>query len=184
MGGLWLSDDEVRDATRRKYPAAQGETMLNWSTTDSDDIGDDDLHRTPREVAVLRKDWQAAGPLEWGGMMLRPGMTLARCDKTSEAPSRDGLYALFDHEGHMLYVGRAKTLNKRLRDHYFAVRAGREQPYASFCWITVPEFALPDVEIAHILALEPERNRLHTPAGWGGHAAMVKALQEAWGVGR
>jgi hypothetical protein len=30
MSALWLSDAEVRDATRRKYPAAQARVLDGW----------------------------------------------------------------------------------------------------------------------------------------------------------
>lgn len=152
MSGFWLSDAELVGATHRKQPAAQARV------------------------------WREAAPLEWGGMLLRPGRRRYSRHTLSDVPIESGIYALATADGDVVYVGKAISLHQRLSQHYQRVRFGQEAPFDIFAILCIPQYALGDVEVAHIHALQPERNRLYEPSRWPGHGAMVAALRGIWEV--
>jgi hypothetical protein len=119
-------------------------------------------------------------PLDWGGMLLRPGMRGFNPRDISLAGAMPGIYLLGDADDRMLYIGKAGCLNMRLRQHRDAARFRGGLHFDFFCCLSVPAWAVRDVEIAHIHALEPPANRLYEPAYWRGHVAMVSALRAIW----
>lgn len=152
MSSIWLSDAEVADATRRKYPKCQV------------------------------RGWMEATALEWGGWMLRPGCQLHARNDFDAMPDESGIYALSMADGGIVYVGKAKSLHTRLCQHFTASRFGRAAWFDKFAHIVVPEYAVRDVEVAHIYAMEPERNNLYERVRWPQHEAMVAAIRAVWGI--
>jgi hypothetical protein len=167
---LWLSDAELIDATRRK------QTMTN------DTMPEDWLRPSQAELAVMRRAWQSATPLEWGGMLLRPGRKRYPRDGTHEADAMPGIYSLSMADGGIVYVGKSSNLSSRLNDHFYASRMGRAEWFDFFTFMYLPDFAVRDVEVAHIHAMRPERNALYEPVRWAGHPAMVTALRTIWRI--
>jgi hypothetical protein len=145
---------------------------------------DDDLkwmrNRTPLWDDM--KGWIDAAPLTWGAFLLRPGRRKWVPGDLASLPMRSGIYALCMADGGIVYIGRSRTLHERLKSHFYNVRGGRSLRYDCFTFVQVPEHALEAVEIAHIHALEPERNTLFEPPEWSGHDAMVDSLRAIWQV--
>jgi hypothetical protein len=135
------------------------------------------------ELALMRSWKRAPDPLTWGGMLMRPGkpiLTVRDLLFSSAVPCASGIYALRAADGAVIYIGRAVDLNRRLRRHY---RATNGTPgLAVFSFHLVPEYALYDVEVAHIYGMQPENNALYEPVRWEGHDAMVAAVRAAWSL--
>jgi len=143
-------------------------------------LSDDELVRQPvsREQMVA---WRAAREADWSPYILRPeGQALPR-SQVGCATEMSGLYGLW-LDGGLIYVGKAINLAARLCNHAAAVRFGREHPFDAFTALEVPEYALRDVEVAHIHALEPGLNRQYERPSWVGHDSMVAEIRRIWNM--
>jgi hypothetical protein len=132
--------------------------------------------RDPAVEAQLRRGWQSAGALEWGGMIMHPGTKAYSIHYLEKVPQEAGIYMLCEADGRMIYVGQSKCLHQRLHHHY---RYGK-LPFHLFGYRLVPEHAVKDVEIAHIRALKPEANRLYEACHWPAVDAMTAAIKGIW----
>lgn len=145
-------------------------------------LSDSELVGATHRKQSAAREWREATPLEWGSMLLRPGRRRYTRSTLAEVPEAGGIYALADDEGQVVYIGKAKNLPQRLAQHYQCARFGHERAFAMFGVQCVPEYAIGAVEVAHIHALQPERNRLYENASWPGHAMMVAALRQIWSM--
>jgi hypothetical protein len=154
---------------------------ITLSPEELESVTGDDLWPTEAELIAQRQEWQTSGPLQWGGMILRPGVRLP-LREIGAAPWDCGIYALFADDGGLFYVGRAKYLSQRLLQHHRNAMYRRGPRFATFRFLEVPLCATRDVEVAHIYAMEPEGNRLYEPVQWDQHGAMVAAIRKAWRI--
>jgi len=128
----------------------------------------------PEQMLALRRAWQQATPLDWGGMILRPGTDCL--GSIAQIDCDVGIYALTERDGHLLYIGQSINIPMRIAAHW---KKGAI-PFAGFVVQPVPEYALNEVEFSHIHALEPECNAQYRGCFWPGHEAMVKAIRQVW----
>lgn len=122
--------------------------------------------------------WQecAARP----GMVLDPDIDAYVSGDRHPADDGCGIYMLFDTGDGLRYVGKAGDLQMRIQSHWLSARAGREPKFASYACLQLPEYAVRDVEVAHIYALRPSQNRLYEAPKWKQHDAMVALIRAAW----
>jgi hypothetical protein len=130
---------------------------------------------------AIHRWWNEAPRDQWEHMILHPdNIQSFRALDTHEAPIESGIYMLFGADGGLDYVGKAKNINKRLREHLMGMVDGRRPPYSRFAWMELPRYAYHDIEVAHIYAMEPPQNRLYEPIRWARHKELVGLIQKAW----
>jgi hypothetical protein len=136
----------------------------------------DDRFWTPQQTMQLRRKFQAATPLDWGGMILRPGSKCYSVNARTDAHM--GIYALTASDGHLLYIGQSVNIPMRIMAHW---KKGAI-PFAGYAFQPVPDYAIDEVEMAHIHALEPECNDRYAGrgAGWDGRKHMIAAIRQLW----
>lgn len=116
----------------------------------------------------------------WQHMVLDPEIDAYVSGDRHPADEGCGIYMLFDAGDGLRYVGKAGDLQMRIQSHWLSARAGREPKFASYACLQLPEYAVRDVEVAHIYALRPPQNRLYETPRWKQHDAMVALIQESW----
>jgi predicted GIY-YIG superfamily endonuclease len=131
---------------------------------------------TPHQLVTLQRAWQNATPLDWGGMILRPDSETYAINARTTAHM--GIYVLTEADGHILYVGLSNNIPMRIMAHW---KKGAI-PFARYAFQPVPEYAIEEVEMAHIHALEPEYNISYQGrgTGWPQRDEMVKAIRMLW----
>lgn len=130
-------------------------------------------------VPVLNRWWQAPG--HWYSMVIGPDCEVYGAEDSPDAASADGIYMLFDQDGGLLYVGKSTDINTRICAHYWKSRFGAGIPFTQFTFMALPQYAVRDVEVAHIYALEPPFNNLYEHIRWHQHDAMVSHVRTIWG---
>ena len=88
------------------------------------------------------------------------------------------IYALFDIDDELLYVGQTCNLINRIRSHYSNQKCG----FVYYSAIGVPADLLNAVELAHIYALEPPGNVRYGRIDNLLHGSMVEKIRKAWGI--
>jgi hypothetical protein len=128
---------------------------------------------------ALERWWQKA--THWSDMVMGPEISVCRSGDSHPEMSGCGLYMLFGADEGLEYVGKAQDLAVRMAQHWYAGKYGREPRYALYACMQLPPYAVHDVEVAHIYALEPPRNLLYERVRWKYHEAMVGLIRETWG---
>lgn len=82
--------------------------------------------------------------------------------------------------GELMYIGRSKTIQDRLRKHERRTVFSSGNP-THFSFKIVPESLIAAVEVAHIRALAPFENMFMEASGSTLHDPMTAAIQQAWG---
>lgn len=102
--------------------------------------------------------------------------------KWDDHPSASyGVYALFDKDDGLLYIGKTLSLNLRINSHHWA----RVHDFAFYSAIEVPVDQMKQIEIAHIYALRPPGNKLYERISTEdnpNHGEMVTSIRAAWGL--
>lgn len=129
-------------------------------------------------LPILHQWWQTTS--HWKNMVMGPDSdAYYPTDPPGEAYGA-GIYMLFSANEGLLYVGKAGDIANRILAHYRKRRYGEGIPFAHFAFLPVPDYALSDVEIAHIYALKPPYNKLFERCQWAQHGEMVSRIQTAW----
>jgi hypothetical protein len=133
-----------------------------------------DLHRqpTPKDQA-----WFAP-------FLLLPTVTAIPAGEPPPTGVVSGVYALFNEDGRMNYVGQSVDVGSRVIEHM--TRKGRKArlPFAEYRCVEVPAELMRAVEIAHIYALGPLENKKLEQPSWAFHVEAARVLRAAWGEKR
>lgn len=117
-------------------------------------------------------------------LVMGPDVEACAANAIHPEKSGPGIYMLFGKDDDLQYIGKSMDLSSRIDQHWYAGRYGRAPRFASYACMRLPRYAVRDVEVAHIYALEPPRNALYEGIRWEQHDAMVKHIQEIWGPKR
>jgi hypothetical protein len=93
-----------------------------------------------------------------------------------------GVYALFDENGALNYIGQSCNIAARIIQHRNAARRGERWPFVEYAYVEICSLMIDEVEMAHIYALEPPENAAYGIVRWEHHAEAIKILRAAWGV--
>lgn len=131
----------------------------------------------PPELHALTGRVQPSKQAVWDDLILMPNAELVK--QPNQHPSvKGGIYALFDKDDGLLYIGKAINLNLRINGHSYANKLG----FLYYSAIDVPTDLMKDVEIAHIYALNPPGNILYERANNQAHDEFVEKIRKAWGI--
>lgn len=154
--------------------------MSNWQCPAEVAQRDGDCVFGPfQPLPVLHKWWQSAG--HWMSMVLDPSCSVYAAEDTPQEASAPGIYMLFGPADELLYVGKSNDINTRICSHYRLRRSRGGIPFAQFAFLPLPAYAVRDIEVAHIYALEPPHNKLFERISWQQHDAMIQHIQTVWG---
>lgn len=92
-----------------------------------------------------------------------------------------GIYALFDGDDGLLYIGQSLHIFNRITQHWWAYRRRERSRFEYWSALDVPVELMKAVECAHIWALEPPENSMPRPDSTL-HDRLVEEVKKAWGV--
>jgi excinuclease UvrABC nuclease subunit len=99
----------------------------------------------------------------------------------SHPTAKGGVYALFNNDGGLLYIGKSLHIFNRITQHAWASDRGERRKFKFWCAVDTPEDLMGMIEVAHIHALQPPENTLPRP-DHEHHEALVKAIKKEWGI--
>lgn len=139
------------------------------------------MHGPEMAPHVLHQWWNEAPRAHWEHMIMHPGniISVSAYDLT-EAPLDAGIYMLFGTDGGLDYIGKAKNIYKRVKEHLLGAEAGRRPWFGRFAWMELPDHAYHDIEVAHIYAMKPPQNILYEAPRWARHRELVALIDKAW----
>lgn len=131
----------------------------------------------PPEIHALTGYARPTAQAIWNDFILMPNAELVK--QPNLHPSvKGGIYALFDKDDCLIYIGKALNLNLRINNHSYV----KKHNFLYYSAIDVPTDLMKDIEIAHIYALMPPGNGLYERVTSPDHDAMVTEIRKVWGI--
>lgn len=153
--------------------------MTYWQCKAENVFPDGDFQGPVQPPHVRHQWWQSTN--HWLSMVIDPGCHVFAAGDSPPEASADGIYMLFGIADDLLYVGKSNDINARVFAHYRSRKSRGGIPFANFAFLPLPAYAVADIEVAHIYALEPPHNKLFERIRWEQHEAMIKHIQTVWG---